>query len=125
MHSFSDRDQSPTDSLQVYSLEEMLAEKLRAFSGQRKFPIARDLFDIQYLSHRGVAVEAAVGAFGKKCQVKGIRMTEIRLDQILSRKEDYRANWKNQLDYLVPKDLTIPFETAWKDSLELIQRVVK
>ena len=60
-----------------------------------------------------------------KCQVKGIRITELRLDRVLDRKEEYRSNWKNQLDYLIPKEIKIPFETAWDESLNLIRQVIK
>jgi predicted nucleotidyltransferase component of viral defense system len=124
-HNFSDKEQLPTSALQVYSLEEVLVEKLRAFSGQRKFAIARDLFDLHHLSQHGVNVQAAVGAFEIKCQVKGIDTTDLSLQRILDRKEEYQANWKNQLDYLIPKELKVPFEVAWNESLNLIREVIR
>lgn len=124
IHSFSDKDDLPKTSLKVYALEEVFVEKLRAFSGQRKFAIARDLFDLHYLSGQGVNIQAAVDTFEMKCQVKGIYTSDLRLGRVLDRKEEYRANWKNQLDYLIPKELKIPFDAAWHESLKLIRLVI-
>lgn len=124
LHRFSDKDQLPTSALHVYSLEEVLVEKLRAFSGRRKFAIARDLFDLHYLSRQGVNIQAAVDAFEMKCRVKGIQVPDLRLDRVLGRKEEYRLNWENQLEYLIPKELKIPFGEAWDVSLRLVRRVI-
>jgi predicted nucleotidyltransferase component of viral defense system len=45
MHNYSDQKSLPQASIRVYALEEILAEKLRAFSGQRKWAVARDVYD--------------------------------------------------------------------------------
>ncbi len=51
-HNFSDVHNLPSASIQVYALEEILVEKLRAISGQRRFTIARDIFDLYFLSNK-------------------------------------------------------------------------
>jgi len=125
IHNFSDKHNLPKTALKVYALEEVFVEKLRAFSGQRKFAIARDLFDLHYLSQHDVDVEAVIGAFEIKCQVKSIQITDLSLNRILDREKEFQANWKNQLEYLIPKELKIPFEEVWNKSLILIERVIK
>jgi predicted nucleotidyltransferase component of viral defense system len=124
IHDFSDRHELPEASIQVYSLEEVFAEKLRALSGQRKFAIPRDLFDLYYLSTKEVDTEKASDAFELKCRAKGIQTRDLHLERFLARKEEYRTNWKNQLEYLIPMSMRIPFEEAWKTSIGFLERVL-
>jgi predicted nucleotidyltransferase component of viral defense system len=65
MHDYSDRDDLPVASITVYSLEEVLSEKLRAVSGQRRYAIARDIYDIHYISSQNVDVGQSMNALTK------------------------------------------------------------
>lgn len=125
IHSYSDVDQLPDNLIKAYSLEEVFAEKLRAFSGQRKHPIARDIFDLYYLVKGGVDVDKSVSAFPAKCRAKGIDSASLNTATVLERKEDYRLNWQRNLEYLVPRELKIPFEDAWSSGISSLNKALK
>lgn len=122
IHKYSDVEELPQVKLQVYSLEEMLAEKLRAISGQRRYAIARDLFNIKYLLTTPVNVEKVLKSFRRKCEIKGIKVKDINIEELKKRKQDYEVNWKNNLEYLIPENMTILFEDAWLASMNLLER---
>jgi len=113
-HGYSDHLSLPPGTITAYALEEILAEKLHAFSGQRKRPIARDIFDIQHLLRHGVNVEAVRRVFAAKCRVKGIDVMSLDAKTIVARKEEYRRNWERNVEYLVPCSVRVSFEDAWQ-----------
>lgn len=123
-HRYSDKSGLPQASITVYSLEEILSEKLRALSGQRKFAIARDLYDVLFLSRNSINIEALFKAFPRKCEVKGIVVKEINLDRLKNRRPEFEANWKNNLGYLIPEKLKVPFEDAWDVSIDLLNQTI-
>ncbi|MEA3308471.1 MAG: nucleotidyl transferase AbiEii/AbiGii toxin family protein, partial [Chloroflexota bacterium] len=49
LHPYSDEAQLGTPAITCYTLVEVLAEKIRAIGGQRRFAISRDLYDIHHL----------------------------------------------------------------------------
>lgn len=124
-HKYSDVAGLPPSVLQVYALEEILAEKLRAISGQRRFAIARDLYDIQFLSKTSVNVENVLKGFPLKCEIKGIKIHDINLERIRLRKPEYEINWKNNLYYLIPEKMRVSFEDAWHTSITLLEKAIK
>ena len=115
-HRYSDKNALPASTIRVYSLEEILAEKMRAFSGQRRQPIARDIFDIQHLMRHGVDTHGVRVVFARKCQVKGIDLGSIEIQKVLERKEEYRRNWERNVEFLVPDSLRVPFGEAWQNA---------
>jgi predicted nucleotidyltransferase component of viral defense system len=121
-HQYSDREELPAASIQVYSLEEMMAEKLRAFSGQRKQAIPHDIFDLYHLSRNVESVDKVLEAFPQKCQAKGISLDAIDLDKVMARKPEYENNWRQGLEYLVPTNLKVSFEVAWQTSIRLLEK---
>jgi predicted nucleotidyltransferase component of viral defense system len=121
-HQYSDREELPAAFIQVYSLEEMMAEKLRAFSGQRKQAIPHDIFDLYHLSRNVESVDKVLEAFPQKCQAKGISLDAIDLDKVMARKPEYENNWRQGLEYLVPTNLKVSFEVAWQTSIRLLER---
>ncbi len=124
IHNYSDRDTLPPVLISAYSLEEIFVEKLRALSGQRVYAISRDLFDIHYLSSKRVSISAAIKAFEEKCRVKNLKTDDFSFSKVENRKEEYRTNWKNQLEYLIPKNIKIPFEEAWNTSIKILRSVL-
>jgi predicted nucleotidyltransferase component of viral defense system len=122
IHKFSDKDDLPKATLRVYSLEEILVEKLRAFSGQRRHAIARDIFDIYFLTTHGVDETQALGAVDAKFRFKGINIEAVAIEAVRARIDDFRVNWQTNLEYLLPNSLRVPFEQAWDVSLALLQR---
>lgn len=123
-HQYSDREELPTVAIQVYSLEEMMAEKLRAFAGQRKHPIPHDIFDLYHLSRNVVSVENVLKRFPQKCMAKGISLDGIDLGKVVARRFEYENNWQQNLEYLVPGNLKVPFEAAWDTSIRLLERAL-
>jgi len=121
-HRYSDKTELPQARLQTYALEEILAEKLRVLSGQRKFAIARDLYDVQFLSRQPVSFQDVFRAIPRKCAIKGISFEGIDVDKLSQRKSEYEVNWKNNLEYLIPEPLKVPFEDAWTVSLAMLSQ---
>lgn len=124
-HNYSDQKDLPETRIRVYALEEILAEKLRAFSGQRKWAVARDVYDLNMLAAGEVDVEAAFTAFPAKCAAKGISHTAIEIAKILQRRTEYERNWQNSLQYLIPTNSNVPFEKAWNTAIALLQHACK
>jgi len=125
MHNYSDRKDLPQAAIRVYALEEILAEKLRAFSGQRKWAVARDVYDLFMLSKSSVDSDAALAAFPQKCAAKGISRAESDIARVIQRRIEYENNWRNSLEYLVPATSKAMFEAAWDTALKLLLRASK
>ena len=123
-HPYSDQKSLPETKLKTYSLEEMLAEKLRAFSGQRKYAISRDIYDIYKLAYGGLNQKKAMEAFQKKCHVKGIFPEKIDIDMIGRRQKEFEVNWKNNLEYLIPESQKVTFEVAWNRAIDLLNQAI-
>jgi predicted nucleotidyltransferase component of viral defense system len=105
-------------TLQCYALEEVLAEKLRAVSGQRRHAIARDVYDIAQLLDRGdVDTHAALQALPAKAACKGVDLHGAK-ERLLAREAEYRTNWSQQLAYLVTDGLE--FEAVFAVVAELL-----
>lgn len=123
-HSYSDAKQLPDSALRVYALEEIVAEKLRALAGQRKYAVARDLYDLWSLDKAGVHIDSALKAFTEKCETKGLSPTSRDLDRLIRIKNEFESNWKNNLEYLIPADLQCPFAEAWDVSITLLRKAL-
>lgn len=125
IHHYSDKADLPKATGQVYSLEEIMTEKLRAFSGQRKHAIPHDIFDIYHLSTKRINLESVRKAFPEKCRAKGFCFEKIHLENIIVRKNIYETNWKSNLEYLIPHNLKVPFEIAWNVAILHLKRILK
>ena len=123
-HAYSDEPQLPVVSIHAYALEEIVSEKLRALSGQRKYAIARDLYDLWSLNKTRVDMNRALEAYREKCKVKGIIPTSKNLERLSGSRDEYESNWKYNLEYLVPADLKCSFSDAWNLSLELLTKAL-
>jgi predicted nucleotidyltransferase component of viral defense system len=124
-HGFSDRPLLPDATIRVYALEEVLVEKLRAISGQRRFAIARDLFDIWFLSGKALNLGGVAQAYRTKCERKGLDTRIVDVSAISLRKAEYEANWINNLASLLPSPLQASFEDAWDRSIKLLHDFVE
>lgn len=123
-HQYSDKKQLPAAVFQVYSLEEMLTEKLRAFSGQRKHAIPHDLFDLYHLSAHVTNVEKTLETFLLKCKAKGISLDATNIERVIARRSEYKNNWRQGLEYLIPRNLNVTFEAAWEISIGLLEKAL-
>jgi len=111
-HAYSDAPQFQKSEVRAYALEEIVAEKLRALSGQRRYAIARNLYDLWSLSKTAVSMDDALRAYPKKCTAKGLNPTSKDFENLVGRREEYETNWSNNLEYLVPADLKCSFGEA-------------
>jgi predicted nucleotidyltransferase component of viral defense system len=98
---------------------------LRAFSGQRKWAVARDVYDLFMLSKSSIDSDAALRAFPQKCAAKGISCAEIDVAKVIQRRMEYESNWRNNLEYLVPATSKTRFDEAWDAALKLLARVLE
>jgi predicted nucleotidyltransferase component of viral defense system len=125
MHSFSDEETLGSPILNCYSLLEILAEKLRAISGQRRFAISRDLYDIYNLIQSGVSISDVLPMVPVKFKVHEIDINAIDPIQFLARKPEFERDWQKRLSYLVSGQNAVTFENAWETSLDLLQTLKK
>jgi predicted nucleotidyltransferase component of viral defense system len=125
IHNYSDQKELPQAAIRVYALEEIFTEKLRAFSGQRKWAVARDIYDLFMLAKSSINGDAALRAFPKKCAAKGISCAEIDVAKVIQRRMEYESNWQNNLEYLIPATSTARFHEAWDAALKLLARVLE
>lgn len=124
-HNYSDMSNLPPTSIQVYAIEEIIVEKLRAVAAQRKFPIARDIFDMYFLSNKISDFKTIKTSFKNKCAIKGISVSDIDINDLMNREEEYLINLENNLIFLIPKKLKVPFEQAWRTTIRLLELVLK
>jgi len=106
-------------TVMCYAPEEMLAEKLRAAGGQRRYAISRDIYDIAQLISRGVDVDVALEILPEKAALKGVDLS-VAADKFRKRREEYRADWDRALVYLV--DDAGGFESAFVMTEDLLGR---
>lgn len=96
----------------IYTLEEVLAEKLRAVLGQRRFAVSRDLFDIHQLLGSGVDEARIRAALSAKLHVKSLDVATVSAERTLSRKRECQADWTRNLTPLVEPAALPAFEGA-------------
>jgi predicted nucleotidyltransferase component of viral defense system len=106
----------------VYALEEVLAEKLRAVCGQRRYSIARDVYDIARLVELPLDLEAALGAVPTKAEFKGVEIKDAA-QRLAARRDDLAANWDATLDYLVTGSDARSFDVSFEVCLNMLERL--
>lgn len=121
-HDYSDgKDASGWDWC-CYSLEEVLAEKLRAVLGQRRFAIARDLYDIHTLSGRDLDLDAVREALPEKVAARDIDVDDVSAERMLSRRDAFEDDWVRNLIPLVPAAEALDFDDIWEATAAFVQR---
>jgi predicted nucleotidyltransferase component of viral defense system len=118
LHPYQDAAELPC-ILSCYSLEEVMVEKLRAVCGQRRFAIARDVYDIWRLtvlasSHGKPTLDwsAVSAALKQKAAAKGVDLAGCR-SKLISRADEFRSNWLSAVAPLVPAHGD-SFDEAWR-----------
>ena len=122
IHSYSDQASFADINLPCYSLEEVIAEKIRAVGGQRRFAVSRDLYDIYNLISTGFDVNAVKQILPRKFEIKGLTMKGIDVNNIKLRRSAFELDWERRLGYLVTKN-NLEFETVWQHVLLLLDEV--
>lgn len=111
LHPYSD---DCSGSVLVYSIQEILAEKIRALF-ERTRP--RDVYDVWNISTQ-YDLGQAIEIFRTKCEFKGV---EPIIGHIIERKEDFASAWKNSLGHQL-SDLP-EFTPIFDEVIELLTRL--
>jgi predicted nucleotidyltransferase component of viral defense system len=96
-----------------YTLVEIMAEKIRAVGGQRRFAVSRDLYDIHQLVQSGVDVDDVIPLLPAKFQARGLDVAALDLQDLLDRRSDFEADWNRRLGHLVHAPGGNDFEETW------------
>jgi len=123
IHPYSDAEVLGRVILPCYPLVEVLAEKIRAVGGQRRFAISRDIYDIYRLVHSGVGATSVLPLLERKFAAKGIGLASVSVKTMLARRSQFERDWKANLSYLIPRGQEVPFGEAWETTLSVLSQV--
>ncbi len=102
-HSYSDKLSEAANGIPCYTLQEVMAEKLRALI-QRSYTAPRDFYDIWHLSQNEKELDwkEISDAFHRKMNFKSLEFTGI--GQLINDQNDkqLQAAWKNSLAHQIP-----------------------
>jgi predicted nucleotidyltransferase component of viral defense system len=126
MHNYSDKLTENAQNIPIYSISEVLAEKIRALI-QRSYTAPRDYFDIWYLSKHieNIDWKEVVKGFHEKTAYKNLRFTSV--EQLINENSDkiLKSAWKNSLEHQI-KDSKLPeYEMIINDLQVLFEKIFK
>ena len=122
IHPYSDsQDLLEVPGITCYSLQEILAEKLRAVGGQRRFAVSRDLYDIYQLVQAGVDIKAVAPMLPAKFLARGLDLAAVSVSQIDARQAEFERDWHRRLSYLVRG--SVDFDDAWSTTLDALRQI--
>ncbi len=119
-HPYSDAGHLPPVAIPCYDLAEMLTEKLRAVSGQRRFAISRDIYDIHQLVGQEVPLTAIRQALPAKLAAKGLPSNSVSAADLIRRRAVFEVDWERRLAHLLPPQQPVTFAAAWQSVVELV-----
>jgi predicted nucleotidyltransferase component of viral defense system len=120
-HPYSDAEALGPVELTCYALEEILAEKVRAVSGQRRFAISRDLYDIHRLVQAGVSAASVAPRLTAKFAARGVEVTALDADRLLASRASFEQDWERRMGYLAPDADATTFTAAWQATVEVVR----
>jgi predicted nucleotidyltransferase component of viral defense system len=124
VHSYSDKLTENALQVPCYSIEEVLAEKIRSLI-QRSYTAPRDFYDIWYLSKHFTELDYKLiaDAFHKKLAFKGHSFSSV--EQLINSENDKHlsAAWKNSLAHQITGELP-DFETVKNELLTLFKKIL-
>jgi predicted nucleotidyltransferase component of viral defense system len=124
VHSYSDKLTENALQIPCYSIEEVLAEKIRSLI-QRSYTAPRDFYDIWYLSKHFPELDYKLiaDAFHKKLAFKGHSFSSV--EQLINSENDKHlsAAWKNSLAHQITGELP-DFETVKNELLTLFKKIL-
>lgn len=125
IHPYSDALALAQAEVPCYALAEMLAEKVRAVGGQRRFAISRDLYDIYYLVQSGVSAADIAPLLEAKFQARDLDIRDLSVEQTIARRAALEDDWNRHLAYLVQDADAVTFEAAWQTTITLLQQIAE
>ena len=122
IHPYSDQISFNDIALPCYCLEEVIAEKIRAVGGQRRFAVSRDLYDIYNLVSFGININEVKQILPEKFEKRGLSLEGIDIKNIERRRSEFERDWERRLNYLVISK-GLDFEKAWQCALQLLDEI--
>ena len=101
----------------------MLTEKLRAICGQRRFIIARDLYDISHIAQSDVSLEAVRDALPAKFAAKGINLPISIVADLDQKQALFAEDWDKRLTHLLSLGDLSTFDAAWAATRQLVSEL--
>jgi predicted nucleotidyltransferase component of viral defense system len=83
IHVYSDAEALGQAEIACYALGEVLADKIRALGGQRRFAISRDVYDVHQLLQAGVSVVDVAPLLPAKLLARGIDVSTFSVERML------------------------------------------
>ncbi len=124
LHSYSDKLTVSSNAIPCYSINEVLAEKIRALI-QRSYMAPRDFYDIWYLTtnNKNLDYKAIVAAFHKKLKFKKHEFHSI--DQLINSDNDkaLQSAWTNSLAHQISWSLLPEYDVVKKELQKLFERI--
>jgi predicted nucleotidyltransferase component of viral defense system len=96
---------------------------LRAICGQRRFIIARDLYDIYHIAQSGVSLEAVRNALPAKFAAKGVDLPVSIISDLERKQALFAEDWDRRLTHLLPLGDPLTFDTAWAATIQLMSKL--
>jgi predicted nucleotidyltransferase component of viral defense system len=123
IHLYSDEPVLAQANVICYTLIEILAEKIRAIGGQRRFAISRDLYDIHRLVQFGIAPSDVLPLLPAKFEAKGLDIAGLDTRKVMARRADFEDDWNRRLSHLVRDEHAVDFEAAWETTLKVLKQI--
>ena len=126
-HPYSDSAAIGAEGLRIpcYDLREMLLEKLRGLSGQRRYAIARDLYDAhRLLDHAQIAIGDVIPYARAKFAARGLGISPGLVASIEARKDEFMNDWGRNVDRLIPGERRGGFDAAWATTVQALTALV-
>lgn len=122
-HAFSDTEELGPVQLACYTLEEVMAEKVRAVLGQRIHAVSRDVYDIfclrEHVDDLKVVHALPLKLAARQVEVEGGDITR----RLTERKAEFEADWERNLLRLLPPGAEVEFEHGWEDVVGYVTRM--
>jgi predicted nucleotidyltransferase component of viral defense system len=123
-HPYSDKLSENALHIPVYSINEVLAEKLRALI-QRSYTAPRDYYDIWYLNKntKNIDWQAVVEAFYTKTTYKELQFTSV--EQFINSHNDklLKSAWKNSLEHQITSGYLPDYDVVRNDLAILFMQI--
>jgi predicted nucleotidyltransferase component of viral defense system len=122
IHPYSDQAVFSFNVLPCYSLEEVIAEKIRAIRGQRRFAVSRDIYDIHNLVSAGIDNNAVRRILPEKFKARGLSLLKLYENKLEPRRIEFEKDWERRLNYLV-LNRDLQFEEVWHSVLSFLDEL--
>ena len=123
IHQYSDGPVLAQAEIACYALTEILAEKVRAIGGQRRFAISRDIYDIHRLVQSGVMAADVVPLLPAKFEARSLDIEALDVEQFLARRAAFEDDWNQRLSYLVQDASAVTFDAVWETTVDMLRQV--